>query len=263
MENNNQPPEEQESLGGLFRRLRLERSLDIKQVAEETRIPPKTIRAIESDYYDALPPNAFARGFYSLYAKMLDLDQTEILERYDQERNAQQPSRQLESTEQNGWKKKNVGTISSRPTFTVGSVIGSSLILLIIISGGISWYAGFNPATYISKWLRDFQEKPEIIETTGEGDAQLSEQGAESSYNYQLVVEFLSESNVTVIIDGSAEENTTFPAGTIKTWGAQENLIIRFPAGSDLGMRFNGVTVPIPPASGNTVSISLPESILD
>ena len=63
---NDNAPEEFETLGALFRRLRLERSLEIKDVAEETRIPPKTVRAMEMDEYDRLPAPAFARGFYTL-----------------------------------------------------------------------------------------------------------------------------------------------------------------------------------------------------
>ena len=64
-----------ESLGMLLRKLRLERSLDISDVAEETKIPPATIRAMEADDYSSLPALAFARGFYAIYSEMLNLDQ--------------------------------------------------------------------------------------------------------------------------------------------------------------------------------------------
>ena len=71
-----------ESLGTLLRRLRLERSLDISDVAEETRIPPATIRAMEADDFDSLPALAFARGFYGIYSDLLNLDQDEIMARF-------------------------------------------------------------------------------------------------------------------------------------------------------------------------------------
>ena len=55
----------EESLGTLLRTIRIERSLDISEVAQETRIPPETLRAMEADDYKALPAMAFARFRHS------------------------------------------------------------------------------------------------------------------------------------------------------------------------------------------------------
>ena len=155
---------EQESLGSLFRKLRLERSLDISDIADETKIPANTIRAIEADDYDSLPAHAFARGFYSLYAKMLNLDQEEVLRRYREESGL--TAVEQSQTQQIGkpsWQRRQVGSMAERPTSSAGSMIGLTIIILILAAAGICWYIGYNPAPGISKWLRGLQESSHSV----------------------------------------------------------------------------------------------------
>ena len=157
---------ETESLGMLLRKLRLERSLDISDVAEETKIPPATIRAMEADDYRSLPALAFARGFYAIYSELLNLDQEEIVKRFlsdyqhaDFRGKPEDASSSLQS--------KQVGSIAERPTHFLRTAIGITVLAIILIGAGICWYAGYNPANHISQWLRSFQEPQiEIIEQT-------------------------------------------------------------------------------------------------
>ena len=155
-----------ESLGMLFRKLRLERSLDINDVAEETRIPPATIRAMEADDYSSLPALAFARGFYAIYSDLLNLDQEEIVERFlsDYQQADFRGKADDASTNLQG---KQIGSMAERPTHFLRTAIGITILAIILIGAGICWYAGYNPANHISQWLRSFQEPQiEIIEQT-------------------------------------------------------------------------------------------------
>ena len=157
---------ENESLGMLLRKLRLERSLDIGDVAEETKIPPATIRAMEADDYSSLPALAFARGFYAIYSELLNLDQEEIVERFlvdyqqaDFSGKADDASSSLQG--------KQIGSMAERPTHFLRTAIGITVLAIILIGAGICWYAGYNPANHISQWLRSFQEPQiEIIDQT-------------------------------------------------------------------------------------------------
>ncbi len=65
---------ENASLGEYIRETRIRLGFDLLTVAEETRISSKSIQAIEENDFAALPAEAFTRGFYVLYAKMLSLD---------------------------------------------------------------------------------------------------------------------------------------------------------------------------------------------
>ena len=155
-----------ESLGMLLRKLRLERSLDINDVAEETKIPPATIRAMEADDYSSLPALAFARGFYAIYSELLSLDQEEIVERFlsDYQQADFRGKADDATTTLQG---KQIGSMAERPTHFLRTAIGITVLAIILIGAGICWYAGYNPANHISQWLRSFQEPQiEIIEQT-------------------------------------------------------------------------------------------------
>ena len=157
---------ENESLGMLLRKLRLERSLDISDVAEETKIPPATIRAMEADDYSSLPALAFARGFYAIYSELLNLNQEEIVERFlsDYQQAEFKDSAEDSSSSLQG---KQIGSMAERPTHFLRTAIGITVLAIILIGAGICWYAGYNPANHISQWLRSFQEpQVEIIEQT-------------------------------------------------------------------------------------------------
>lgn len=156
--------EGQESLGMLLRKLRLERSLDISDVAEETKIPPNTLRAMEADDFHALPALAFARGFYSLYSEMLNLDKIEVVKQFLADYQNADFTSQSDGTAPS-LKGKQVGSMAQRPSHFIRSAIGISIVALILIGTGISWYVGYNPANQISKWLRSFQEtEVQVIE---------------------------------------------------------------------------------------------------
>ena len=155
-----------ESLGMLLRKLRLERSLDISDVAEETKIPPATLRAMEADDYRSLPALAFARGFYAIYSELLNLNQEEIVERFLAEYNRADFTGKTDGASPS-LKEKQIGSMAERPSHFLRTAIGITLLAIILIGAGICWYAGYNPANHISQWLRSFQETEiEIIEQT-------------------------------------------------------------------------------------------------
>jgi len=62
-----------ETIGQQLKNARQARHLTIEQVTEATHIRARFIRALEDDYFDALPSPVHARGFLRLYADYLDL----------------------------------------------------------------------------------------------------------------------------------------------------------------------------------------------
>lgn len=272
---------EHETLGDLFRRLRLERSLDINDVAQETRIPPKTIRAMETDAYDQLPAPAFARGFYSLYAQMLELDQDEIVQRYYEERSENSTTKSFSRVPPPSWQHKNIGTMAERPSLTPSSIIGSALLVLILLTAGIFWYIGFNPATHVSKWLRDFQEDPVAEEqqmtpsdqpesATGTGVVEEQPfiqpptlpQGEDVGFprgKYQLAAEFPYNTLVSITIDDGVPQNLEITADTIETWHAEKHILLELPPQTKAELYLNGELLTLPAAVDNKITIRVPE----
>lgn len=67
------------SIGETLRRERLKRRLDLDGVSRELKISPRLLEAIEDERFDRLPGGVFAKSFVRQYARMLGLDEEEIL----------------------------------------------------------------------------------------------------------------------------------------------------------------------------------------
>ena len=66
------------SLGETLRRARLERNLELNRIADELKISAAMLRAIEEERFDKLPGGVFARSFVRQYARLLEVDESEI-----------------------------------------------------------------------------------------------------------------------------------------------------------------------------------------
>lgn len=67
------------SMGEILRRERLKRRLDLEGVSRELKISPRLLEAIEDERFDRLPGGVFAKSFVRQYARMLGLDEEEIV----------------------------------------------------------------------------------------------------------------------------------------------------------------------------------------
>jgi len=70
------------SIGETLRRERLRRGWDLERVAAETKITPHLLEAIEADQFDRLPGGVIGRNFVRQYARMLKLDDDELIARF-------------------------------------------------------------------------------------------------------------------------------------------------------------------------------------
>jgi len=67
------------SLGETLRRARLQRNLELNRIADELKISASMLRAIEEERFDKLPGGVFARSFVRQYARLLEVDEDEIV----------------------------------------------------------------------------------------------------------------------------------------------------------------------------------------
>jgi cytoskeleton protein RodZ len=67
------------SIGETLRRERLKRRLDLEGVSRQLKIAPRLLEAIEDERFDRLPGGVFAKSFVRQYARMLGLDEEEIV----------------------------------------------------------------------------------------------------------------------------------------------------------------------------------------
>jgi cytoskeleton protein RodZ len=71
------------TVGSVLRSARLARGgKSISEIAEDIRVRPHQLQALEDDDYDKLPGMIYATGFIRAYAKYLDLDGEELVDRF-------------------------------------------------------------------------------------------------------------------------------------------------------------------------------------
>jgi len=77
-----------ESIGRYLKAARERHAMSLEEISRATRIPVSSIERIESDHFDDLPGEVFARGFLKAYARAVTLPVEEVLARYTASRRA-------------------------------------------------------------------------------------------------------------------------------------------------------------------------------
>ncbi|NHC03546.1 helix-turn-helix domain-containing protein [Acinetobacter sp. 187] len=70
--------------GEYLRQIRISQGLELSVVAQDLKMPVKTLEALEQDNYKVLPEATFIKGYYRSYAKYLKADATAIIQRFDE-----------------------------------------------------------------------------------------------------------------------------------------------------------------------------------
>jgi flagellar biosynthesis protein FlhG len=73
---------ETEFTGRLLQRVRESQGVEIEDIAQQTKIAPAHVRAIEFEDFGKLPAQVYTRGFVQQIAKLLGLDPTQVTRTY-------------------------------------------------------------------------------------------------------------------------------------------------------------------------------------
>ena len=68
--------------GPRLRRSRLNRGLEIAEIAKVTKVTVTYLRAIEEEAFDSLPPAVYVRGFVNAYARAIGLEGRRVAQSY-------------------------------------------------------------------------------------------------------------------------------------------------------------------------------------
>ncbi len=111
--------------------------LQLADVARETRVPLRHLKAIESDSHDALPALPYALGFVKAYARAVGLDPETVANQFRSETSKLPHVPTPRSLE----------PLDERRLPTRGLVVGSIALVVAIIAGLSAWGSGaFDPA---------------------------------------------------------------------------------------------------------------------
>ena len=129
------------SLGEQLRRARLERGVNLREVAEQTRITMRHLEAIEADDYKALPGGIFNKSFIKSYARYVGFPEARALELY--ERTSRERGFQNEEPPTSPQRERvYMGDTARSPLMTYGLSAVIIGLLILVVYGGLYYYRG-------------------------------------------------------------------------------------------------------------------------
>ena len=120
-----------ESLGEKLKQARDERGISLSEVAEQTRISPLYLEAIENDDYRTLPGGIFNKGFVKSFAKYVGVDEHEALQDYTRIISSQEKTKSED--DKNNYRPEVLTDDSSGPSML------PTIIFAVIILGLMTW----------------------------------------------------------------------------------------------------------------------------
>jgi cytoskeleton protein RodZ len=124
-------------------RLRLAREaagLSLDQVAQQLKLAPRQVRALEDEDFAQLPGRTFARGFVRNYARLMNLDGDELLSMLPDAAHA--PALEAPALHPTGAMIAELPTTSTPKTNFMRWLIPLVLVACIVGAAAYEWYRG-------------------------------------------------------------------------------------------------------------------------
>lgn len=287
------------TVGEILRDTRMRLGLDLATVAEETKISPKNLLAMEEGDLASLPAEVYARGYYAIYARMLALDPGEVLEMYGREKK-KLPRIAVQPTPPPNRLAQDMANLAERPASPPSSYIGLIILIFLLFGAFLCWYFGWNPASFLSEKLRSLEETQGVEqaqnqETEADAVSQSSAPGnpppartetlslfspatvtaattrpetlpgsvaPPASPKYIVNAVFMEETALSLTIDNQPQQTLSFQGGESITWQAGERLLVTLPGDTRTRITLNQIPMDIPQAAGEKVTLAIPEDIL-
>ena len=234
------------TLGEKLQQARESRGTTIAEVAEQTRISPLYIEAIENNDYRTLPGGIFNKGFVKSYSKYVGLDEQEAIQDYIQLISQQE------------------GTVTEEPktykpeVLTDESTNSSSLmtiIFAIVILGLMTW-----GILALVSYLQNEQQNQPIANNTNTANNSVQTNSNTNANVSQplpsmneIKIEFkptVEKINVKPVIDGKLGNAENVEVESPKIYSGQESVKLSFFKGfaDKVQITLNGKQVMLPPA---------------
>ncbi|HLK49576.1 MAG TPA: RodZ domain-containing protein [Bryobacteraceae bacterium] len=136
------------SVGETLRRARLQRNLELNRIADELKISAGMLKAIEEERFDKLPGGVFARSFVRQYARLLELNENEIIselkdvleptpQAFESGHPVNEPAAEIPLPRMSGWQA--IGDRGARWSSSVGALV-LMLLVMLACAGAYAWW---------------------------------------------------------------------------------------------------------------------------
>jgi cytoskeleton protein RodZ len=114
----------------------------VEQIAEQLKLAPRQVRALEAGDYQALPNMAVVRGFVRAYAKVVKLDATPLVAMIEvispTSHEAAPPRKDIAAT----FSESRFPSMTARSSAPAGWLVGLALVVAVGAGGAYAWQSG-------------------------------------------------------------------------------------------------------------------------
>ena len=266
-----------ETLGEYLKSKREARNVTLEEIAEATRIRKAILEAIENDRQDLVPPRVFTQGFLKSYASYLELDESDVVKRYQET---------MEGLEAKSSEEKMAGQHPPKKVLTPFRILVLFMILILSLA---SWLfkspqekKEVSPSKAIHK--KESTEllkpspvaKPEPVEEESEGEAVEAEEESgmsaevERTSREKEVASIESEPMILKVVateqtwikfqlDQNAPFDVSLKPGELFRVKAEEKFNLRIGNAGGVELFFNERPLGNPGKQGEVIDLTLPE----
>jgi transcriptional regulator with XRE-family HTH domain len=233
------------SFGTWLRRQREMRDIDLREIADKTKISLRYLKAMEQDHFELLPAPVFARGFLREYSKYVGLNADEVVNYYLSTQHGQ--SLEEETSE------ALVDPGSSRSPVTRGAFL---VLLLIVAAALILYFLFYRQSQEDARRAAPPPIAPPATETV---PTEVPPPPEEEVLTAPLVVtlDFTQECWVEARVDGAPEVSRLFVAGESIRLEGDESVELTLGNGGGLEVQVNNMPFDLQARSGEVTSVTI------
>ena len=187
----------------------------VEQIADQLKLAPRQVKALEAGDYAALPNMAVVRGFVRAYAKVVKIDATPLVAMIEvvspTSHEAAPPRKDIAAT----FSESRFPSMTGRSSAPAGWLIGVAVVVVVAAAGAYAWQTGLIPATLFQRSAKEapaaVAEEAKPAETTAPIETTLVKPGEESNPVQSTNVPLISVPPQTAP-DGAPATAATAPA---------------------------------------------------
>jgi hypothetical protein len=235
------------SIGDTLKQARDKRGIAISDVHGATKITPQNLIALEEDRLDVFPNRVYARAFLRDYANFLGLDSAPLLEQYELLWSPAGPQDKQQEKQQ---------ASSSKSSDGAGTLLRAFAILVILVVVAL---AVWRPVAHFIQDLsrpsiarvhnvRPAPPEPKPAPTPIPVPTAVAKPKPPSPVptpapvpqGARLVVDTLTQSWISVVVDGRPAFEGILPPYTQKSWQGAKTIVFRTGNAGGVRLTFNG-----------------------
>ena len=232
------------SFGTWLRRQREMRDIDLREIADKTKISLRYLKAMEQDRFELLPAPLFARGFLREYAKYVGLNADEVVNYYLSAHEGAGEDDELDQT-----RERRYSGGSSGPA-TRGALM--VLVLIVVVALG-AYFLFWRQSRGGDAGARPPMAAPPAVQVP-ESTVPPPAPEAESTAPIVVTLDFTQMCWVEVSVDGEPTLSRNFVAGESSQLEAQSSVLLESIGNAGgVEVQVNGIPLDLDAGEGETI----------